>query len=409
MTTTQDVDHSEQVLLGVFGRPRTMLERGEGCTVYDTDGNAYLDLLGGIAVNALGHAHPALVEAVTEAAGRLIHTSNFFVTPAQVELADRLLALAHAPAGSKVFFTNSGTEAIEAAVKLSRRTGRTRIVAMENAFHGRTLGALSLTHKAAYREPFEPLVPEVVWVPFNDVDALRAAVDDNVAAVFIEPIQGEAGVVLAGTAFLQAARDVTREHGALLVLDEIQTGVGRTGQWFAHQRHGVQPDVMTLAKGLAGGVPIGAVVTFGPGPSGLLAPGQHGTTFGGNALACAAALAVLRTIETDGLLVNAEKVGEHLQGAMAALGDPRIVETRGEGLLVAIQLTDEIAPALSAALERDGFIVNPVRPDALRLAPPLILTTEQVDDFVAALGRVLADTPQPSTQPVQEKPAEERS
>lgn len=392
-TVTTELDRSQQVLLGVFGRPRTVLVHGEGCEVVDADGRRYLDLLGGIAVNSLGHGHPALAAAISAAAADLVHVSNFFVTPAQIELGETVLRLAEAPAGSRVFFCNSGTEANEALVKLSRRTGRTRIVAMEGAFHGRSTGALALTHKAAYREPFEPLLPHVTWVPPNDEDALRAAVGDDTAMVICEPVLGEAGVVALSDEYLRLARELTTEHGALLALDEVQTGIGRTGRWFDHQRAGIVPDAMSLAKGLGGGVPIGAVVTFGERASSLLEPGQHGTTFGGNPLACAAALAVLRTIEADGLLVNAAKVGEHLREGVLALGSPRVAGVRGEGLLLAIALSDDGAPALAQALEAAGFIVNPVRPDALRLAPPLTLTTEQADAFIAALGRELEVAP----------------
>ncbi len=390
MTTgATTLDRSQEVLLGVFGRPRLTLVRGEGCYVYDADGGRHLDLLGGIAVNSLGHGHPALVEAISRAARELVHVSNFFVTPDQVRLGERLLELSDAPSGSRVFLCNSGTEAIEAVVKLSRRTGRTRIVAAEGAFHGRTTGALALTHKEAYRAPFEPLLGDVTFVPYNDVEALRAAVDETVAAVVLEPIQGEAGVIPASTDYLRAAREVTTAAGALLVLDEIQSGVGRSGLWFAHQAHGVRPDVMTLAKGLAGGVPIGAVVTFGDEVSGLLVAGQHGTTFGGNPLACAAALAVLDTIERDGLLEQVKATGEHLVEAVEGLGHPLVREVRGAGLLRAIALTRDVSAQVTADLEARGPIVNPVRPDTIRLAPPLVLTTDEVDEFVADLSVVL--------------------
>ncbi|MCG7323207.1 MULTISPECIES: acetylornithine transaminase [Arsenicicoccus] len=390
MTTgATTLDRSQEVLLGVFGRPRLTLVRGEGCYVYDADGGRHLDLLGGIAVNSLGHGHPALVEAISRAARELVHVSNFFVTPDQVRLGERLLELSDAPSGSRVFLCNSGTEAIEAVVKLSRRTGRTRIVAAEGAFHGRTTGALALTHKEAYRAPFEPLIGDVTFVPYDDVEALRAAVDETVAAVVLEPIQGEAGVIPASTDYLRAAREVTTAAGALLVLDEIQSGVGRSGLWFAHQAHGVRPDVMTLAKGLAGGVPIGAVVTFGDEVSGLLGAGQHGTTFGGNPLACAAALAVLDTIERDGLLEQVKATGEHLVEAVEGLGHPLVREVRGVGLLRAIALTRDVSAQVTADLEARGPIVNPVRPDTIRLAPPLVLTTDEVDEFVADLSVVL--------------------
>jgi acetylornithine/N-succinyldiaminopimelate aminotransferase len=382
-------------LLGVFGTPRTVLSHGEGCYVWDVDGVRYLDLLAGIAVNALGHAHPAVVEAVSSQAARLVHVSNFFTTTAQVELAERLLEVAGAPAGSAVFFASSGTEAVEAAVKLARRTGRTRIVAAEGAFHGRSTGALALTHKPSYREPFEPLLPGVIHVPYGDEAALRAAVTDQVAALVLEPIQGEAGVIEADPAYLRLARELTTAAGALLVLDEVQTGIGRTGCWFAFQQAGIVPDAMTLAKGLGGGVPIGALVTFGPEVSGLLAPGQHGTTFGGNPLACAAGLAVLDTIAKDGLLEHATAMGERLAKGVLALGHPLVAGVRGRGLHRAIVLSADTSAAVADRAHRAGFIVNPVQPDAVRITPPLVITAAQVDDFVAALPALL-DGPVPS-------------
>jgi len=379
-------------LLGVFGRPRLALTHGHGCYVWDADGNRYLDLLAGIAVSSLGHAHPALVEAITSQAHRMLHVSNFFTSPAQVLLAERLLSIADAPDGSAVFFANSGTEAIEAAVKLTRRTGRRRIVAAEGAFHGRTTGALALTAKPAYREPFLPLLERVTHIPYDDVPALRAAVGTDVAAVVLEPIQGEAGVVVPDEGYLRAAREIASAAGALLVLDEVQTGIGRTGSWFAHQQVGVRPDVVTVAKGLGGGVPIGAMLTFGADVTGLLAPGQHGTTFGGNPLACAAALAVLDTIVTEGLLEHVTTTGKHISEAVLELGHPLVREVRGAGLLQAVQLAEDRAVALSQHAQDAGFLVNPVQPAAIRLAPPLIVSAEQIDSFVHALPGLLDAT-----------------
>jgi acetylornithine/N-succinyldiaminopimelate aminotransferase len=384
-------------LMNTFGPPQRVLVRGEGCYVWDADGNRYLDLLAGIAVNALGHAHPMLVSAVTAQLATLGHISNFFASAPQIALAERLLDLLGAPAGSKVFFTNSGTEAIEAAIKLSRRTGRTGLVAAEGAFHGRTMGALALTHKAAYRTPFEPLPGDIVHVPFGDADALRGAVDERTAAIVLEPVQGEGGVRLAPPGYLPAARHLADSAGALLVLDEIQTGVGRTGAWFAHQHEHlggppgtrVRPDVVTLAKGLGGGIPVGAVVAFGEGPATLLGPGQHGTTFGGNPVAAAAGLATLHVIESDGLLENANVVGRALRDGINELGHRLVAGVRGEGLLLAVQLTRPVAARVQVALLDAGFVVNAVTPDALRLAPPLILTAEQAATFVAALPAAL--------------------
>ncbi len=372
-------------MVQVFGTPQLVLASGHGCWVTDVDGKRYLDLLSGIAVNALGHGHPALVQAVTKQAESAIHVSNFFTSEPAIALAERLLVCSKAPDGSGVFFANSGTEATEAAIKLSRRTGRTRIVALEGSFHGRSTGALALTHKAAYREPFEPLIPEVVFVPPNDADALRAAVGDTTAALFVEPVQGEAGVRELSVDYLRLAREVASAHGALLVVDEIQTGIGRTGDWFAHQQSGIVPDAMTLAKGLGGGVPIGALVTFGPDTTALLAAGQHGTTFGGNPLACAAGLAVLDTIERDHLL-------EHVRDVAVLLDDVEVEGvsgTRGRGLLRAIELDGIPAPAVMAAARDAGFIVNAVTQTALRLAPPLVISADELQGFLDALPAIL--------------------
>lgn len=388
-TNEELLERYRRSVLGVFGLPPLVLDHGDGCWVWDVDGNRYLDLVGGIAVNALGHGHPALVSAVSKQAAEAIHISNLFTSEAQIRLAERLIEVADAPQGSAVFFANSGAEAVEAAIKLSRRTGRTGIVAAEGAFHGRTTGALALTHKAAYREPFEPLIPGVSHVPYGDETALRAAVGPDTAAVFLEPIQGEAGVVVPHPAYLRLARELTTTHGALLVLDEIQTGIGRTGTWFAFQQAGVVPDAITIAKGLGGGVPVGALVTFGGTVSGLLTPGQHGTTFGGNPLAAAAGLAVLEAIEQEGLLEHARELGAHLQESVTALGHPLVTGVRGAGLLQAITLAHEVAPAVATAARHGGFIVNPVAPQAIRLAPPLVVTRDQVDTFVAALPTFL--------------------
>lgn len=376
-------------LLGVYGTPQRVLVRGEGPYVWDADGHRYLDLLGGIATTALGHAHPALVGAVTDQLGTLGHVSNFFATPPQVALAERLLELAGAPQGSRVFFANSGGEANEAAFKLARRTGRPRILALEGAFHGRSMGALALTHKPAYREPFEPLPGGVEHLPFGDVEALRAAMDDSVAALVVEPIQGEAGVRPLPEGYLAAARDLTAAHGALLVLDEVQTGIGRTGAWFAHTRHGIVPDVMTLAKGLGGGLPIGAAVAYGDRVAQLLGRGQHGTTFGGNPVSAAAALATLHVIDRDDLLANVQEVSAVVADGVRACRHPLVAGVRGEGLLIGIALTRPIASqAASVALDA-GFVVNAVNADTLRLAPPLVLTRDQARSFVAALPDVL--------------------
>nr|WP_235563301.1 acetylornithine transaminase [Arthrobacter sp. Soil782] len=382
-------------VLGVFGTPQRVLVRGAGCHVWDADGKQYLDLLGGIAVNALGHAHPFVTSVISSQLATLGHVSNFFTSPTQVALAEKLLSLAGAGEGSKVFFANSGTEAVEAAFKLARRNNtslqdshpRTRILALEGGFHGRTMGALALTAKQAYREPFEPLPGGVEHLPCNDIAALEAALDESVAAVVLEPIQGEAGVRPLSISYLQKARELTTKVGALLILDEVQTGVGRTGRWFAHQASGITPDAMTLAKGLGGGFPIGALVTFGSEVSSLLTPGQHGTTFGGNPVATAAALATLHALEAGSVLQNANDVGSYLRSKLAGVSG--VSEVRGEGLLIGFDLDGDYAPdAVTEALTQ-RFIINAPTPHTLRLAPPLILTRTQAQSFLDALPAIL--------------------
>jgi acetylornithine/N-succinyldiaminopimelate aminotransferase len=378
-------------LMATYGTPPVALDHGEGCLVWDVDGHEYLDLIGGIAVSALGHAHPALVAAVSEQAGRLAHISNLFLHERQVELAERLLSLL--PADGRVFLANSGTEANEAALKLVRRVqgdARPVVVAAENGFHGRTLGALAVTGKSSIRDPFRPFGIEARFVPYGDPAALTAAVGPDCAAVFLEPGLGEGGVVPAPPGYLRAARAACDQAGALLVLDEIQTGIGRTGEWFAFQREGIVPDVITLAKGLGGGLPIGACIGLGDAMTGL-GRGEHGSTFGGNPVACAAALAVLDTIERDGLLANVTAVGARLAAGIEAVDHPLLAGTRGAGLWRALVLARPAAPAVEAAARRAGFLVNAVQPDAIRLAPPLILTAAQADSFTAALPAILDD------------------
>ncbi|HEY5518341.1 MAG TPA: acetylornithine transaminase [Cellulomonas sp.] len=381
-----------RAVMGTFGTPQRVLVRGEGAYVWDADGKRYLDLLAGIAVNALGHAHPTLTAAICAQLGTLGHVSNFFATPTQIALAERLLDLAGAGEGSRVFFANSGTEANEAAFKMARRTGRPRILALEGSFHGRTMGALALTHKAAYREPFEPLPGGVEFLPFGDTAALEAAMGDDVAALVVEPIQGEAGVRPLPPGYLARARELTSAHGSLLVVDEVQTGMGRTGRWLAYQHPhlggGILPDVVTLAKGLGGGFPIGAVIAYGERTASLLGRGQHGSTFGGNPVAAAAGLATIGVIERDGLLAHATEIGGLLRAGIAATGHPLVSGVRGDGLLLAVELNEPVAAVLAARALDAGFIVNAVRPTTLRLVPPLILTREQAADFVAFLAAV---------------------
>ena len=387
-----------RAVMNTFGAPQRVLVRGRGARVWDADGAQYTDLLAGIAVNCLGHAHPAVVGAVTAQLSTLGHVSNFFTTPAQITLAEELIGLVLPgadPADSRVFLANSGTEANEGAFKIARRHGgaqRPRVLALTDAFHGRTMGSLALTHKAAYREPFEPLPGGVEFVPAGDGAALAAAMGPDVAALIVEPIQGEAGVRELPPGYLEAARELTGRAGALLIIDEVQTGMGRTGAWMAHHllAPSVTPDVVTLAKGLGGGVPIGAVVATGP-AAGLLGPGQHGTTFGGNPVACAAALAVIATIRDEGLLERAGALGARWSAELAAV--PGVTGVRGRGLLRGVGLADAVDPAADVAAElmERGFIVNAPRPDTLRLAPPLILPDADADRFTEVLRRVLAD------------------
>jgi acetylornithine/N-succinyldiaminopimelate aminotransferase len=382
-------DRYGAVMMLTYGIPPVALARGSGCTVVDVDGNSYLDLIGGIAVSALGHAHPAIIEAVSKQVAMLAHTSNLFLHQRQVELAERLIGLLGTD--GRVFLANSGAEANEAALKLVRKAqgaDRPVIVAAEHSFHGRTMGALSLTGKASIREPFQPFGVEVRFVPYGDTAALESAVGSDCAAVFLEPALGEGGVVPAPAGYLKAARAACDHAGALLVLDEIQSGIGRTGEWFAHQREGITPDVLTLAKGLGGGLPIGACIGIGRYGS-VLEKGDHGSTFGGNPVACAAALAVLDTIERDGLLAHVTAVGRQLSAGIEDIRHPLVAGVRGSGLWLAIALNGVVATAVAATAQRHGFLVNAVQPDAVRLAPPLILSAEQAGTFTAALPAIL--------------------
>jgi len=401
-SVAQWTERYAHAVMDTFGPPQRVLVRGEGPYVWDADGRRYLDLLGGIAVNALGHAHPTLTAAISAQLGTIGHVSNFFATPTQIAFAERLLEVAQAPEGSRVFLTNSGTEANEAAFKLLRRHSagrRPRVLALEGGFHGRSMGALALTSKAAYRQPFEPLPGGVEFLPFGDVAALEAAFatrGDEVAGLVVEPIQGEAGVRPLPPGYLALARRLTAEHGALLVLDEVQTGMGRTGRWLAHHHPhlggGIVPDVVTVAKGLGGGFPVGALVAYGAPVATLLGRGQHGTTFGGNPVAAAAGLATIGVIERDGLLSHVARLGASWRESVAALGHPLVAGVRGEGLLLAVELSAPVAPVVQARALDAGFIVNAPTPTALRLAPPFVLTEEQAGaftDFLAALPHEL--------------------
>jgi acetylornithine/N-succinyldiaminopimelate aminotransferase len=377
-------------MMNTFGPPKRVFVRGEGCYVWDANGRRYLDLLAGIAVNALGHAHPTVLSAITGQIATLGHVSNFFATPAQVALASRLTAMTGAD-DARVFFTNSGTEANEAGFKITRMTGRTKIISTEGAFHGRSMGSLALTHNPKYREPFLPLPAEVIFVPYGDVEALAAAVSDEVAAVILEPIQGENGIVVPPPGYLRRARQICDHHGALLWMDEVQTGMGRAGAWLLHVEEGIRADIVTLAKGLGNGFPIGACLATGRAAR-LLGPGSHGSTFGGNPVAAIAGLAVIAVIERDGLLDHVTAMGEHLTSAIDQLAHPLIIGVRGRGLLRGIVLAEPVAAAVSDAALDAGFIVNAPGPQVIRLAPPLVVTAGQLDTFVAALPGLLDRT-----------------
>lgn len=379
-------------MMRTLGMPLAKLERGEGCWVWDDTGTRYLDFLAGIAVNSLGHAHPVFVEAVSRQAATLAHVSNYFATAPALELADRLTRLTGAGESGRVWFGNSGAEANEAAFKLARLNNsggaRTRVLALVDAFHGRTMGSLALTGKPAMRDAFEPLPGGVEHLP-STIDALEAELDESVAALIVEPIKGEAGVLDLPDGYLRAARELTRRHGALLILDEVQTGAGRTGEWFAYQHAGIVPDAITVAKGIGGGIPIGALITFGR-ASDLFSKGQHGSTFGGNPLATSVANAVLAEIERAGLVRNAARRGAELRERILAMGSPLIDAVRGRGLLLGVALTEPVAQALSAAALDVGLIVNAANDATIRLAPPLIVGDDELDEFEARFARALA-------------------
>ncbi|ULR49402.1 acetylornithine transaminase [Streptomyces deccanensis] len=388
MTTNEELTQRWRgSLMNNYGTPKLSLVRGSGSRVWDADGTEYVDYVGGIAVNALGHAHPAVVEAVSNQIASLGHVSNLFVAEPPVALAERLLE--HFGRDGKVFFCNSGAEANEGAFKIGRLTGRTHMVATQGGFHGRTMGALALTGQPGKQTGFHPLPGDVTHVPYGDAQALAAAVTEETALVIIEPVQGEKGVVVPPAGYLKAARAITAATSSLLVLDEVQTGIGRTGHWFEYQAHeGVLPDVVTLAKGLGGGLPLGATVAFGRAAD-LLQPGQHGTTFGGNPVACAAGLAVLETIRAEGLLENVKRQSENLRNGIESLGDPMIDHVRGAGLLLGIVLTEPLAPLAQQAAQDAGFLVNAPAPDVVRLMPALNIGDAEVDALLQALPGVL--------------------
>ena len=387
-------------IMNTFGTPQLVLTEGHGAFVKDADGKEYMDLLGGIAVNVLGQCHPAVVAAIQQQAATLGHVSNFFATPPQIELAEALLKLVEpadnpAPEGSRVFLTNSGTESNEAAIKIvrahgtSKSPGKTKLIALNHAFHGRSTGALALTWKEPYRAPFAPLIPGVEFIDPTP-EALEAAIDDTVCGVFVEPIQGEAGVREVSDGFLRAARELTQQHDALLVLDEVQSGMGRTGDWMAHHRSGIVPDVVTLAKGVGAGMPIGACIALGAAGQ-VLKPGMHGTTFGGNPLCAAAALATIGVIEDQQLLAHTAELGEKWRRDLSALVNEKTAEVRGRGLLIGIELAGDHAAAVVETARAHGFIVNAATPSTVRLAPPLNLTVEEAATFTAAFPAILEE------------------
>lgn len=368
------------VMQGNYGSPTIALDRGQGVEVWDVEGKRYLDFLSGIATNLLGHNHPDVVEAISKQAATLGHVSNFYSHKPGLDLAEKLVALVGVPA--KVFFCNSGAEANEAAFKLSRLTGRTEVVSTINAFHGRTMGALALTGQPSKADPFRPLPGDVTFVPYGDVEALEKAVSEKTAMVIVEPIQGEAGVVPAPPGYLQACRRITTNQGALLAFDEVQTGMGRTGAWFAHQHEGITPDIITMAKGIGAGLPLGAMIAVGE-TSELFTGGSHGSTFGGNPICCAAGLAAIRTIERDNLMENAKARGEELIGSITDLSP--VAQVRGRGLLLGVRFHEPIAGEIHKRLLSRGFLTNAAQPDVMRLAPPLVVTSEQVQEFISAL------------------------
>jgi acetylornithine/N-succinyldiaminopimelate aminotransferase len=380
----------QHVLMNNYGTPPIMLVKGAGSRVWDEQGNEYVDLIAGIAVNAVGHANPRLIAAVTEQMSVIGHTSNLYATEPAIALAERILDAAGAPEGSRVFFCNSGAEANEAAFKMSRLTGRTKVVVAQGSFHGRTMGALALTAQPAKADPFRPLPGDVTVVAFGDVEALRNAVDADTAAVFLEPIQGEGGVVMPPEGYLVAAREICDESGSLLILDEVQTGMGRTGDWFAFQHDGVMPDIFTLAKGLGGGLPIGAVVATGQTAT-LLTPGTHGSTFGGNPVVSAAALAVFGIIEDDLLLARATSIHERLSRELVSTSHGLVDHVRGRGLLLAAVFSGPVAGAVERSARDHGLLVNAIGANLIRFAPALTITDHDIDETITRWDIALAE------------------
>lgn len=387
MTNTKMLNRWSSVVQNNYGTPAIALVKGKGIVVTDADGTQYLDFLGGIATSILGHAHPVIVKAVTKQVSTLSHVSNFYAHPQAIELAEKLIAMT-GDKNAKVFFCQSGAEANEAALKLSRRTGKVRIVAAQGAFHGRTMGALSLTGQPSKREPFLPLIKGVKHVPFGNIEAMRKAVTKKTAMVIIEPIMGEAGVIVPPADYLQQLRRLCDDKGALLVIDAVQTGMGRTGDWFGYEYSGITPDVITLAKGLGGGLPLGAMIALGKAAE-LFQPGDHGSTFGGNPVTTAAGLAAIKFIEAEEILAKVEKQGAHLMQELAVI--PGVAEVRGAGLLLGIELSNLNSADIAYALRTEGVLVNAANPTTIRIAPALIVTDAQIKKFISIFKKVMAD------------------
>ncbi len=387
MTNKTMINRWSNAVQNNYGSPSIALVKGKGIVVTDADGKQYLDFLGDIATNILGHAHPAIVKAVSKQVSVLSHVSNFYVHPNAVELAEKLASMT-GDKSAKVFFCQSGAEANEAALKLSRRTGKVRIVAAQGAFHGRTMGALSLTGQPSKREPFLPLIKGVKHVPYGNIEAMRKAVSKKTAMVIIEPIMGEAGVIVPPADYLQELRSLCDAKGALLVIDAVQTGMGRTGDWFGYEYSGITPDVITLAKGLGGGLPLGAMIALGKAAD-LFQPGDHGSTFGGNPVTTAAGLAAIKFIESQKLLKKVEKQGAYLMQELALI--PGVAEVRGAGLLLGIELEKLKASDVASSLQKAGVLVNAANPTTIRLAPALIVSDAQIKKFITVFKKVMSD------------------
>lgn len=387
MTNKKYLKRWDSSIQNNYGKPSIALVKGKGILVTDADGKTYLDFLGGIATSILGHAHPAIVKAVTKQISTLSHVSNFYAHPNAIELAEKLVAMT-GDENAKVFFCQSGAEANEAALKLSRRTGKVRVVAAQGAFHGRTMGALSLTGQPSKREPFLPLIKGVKHVPYGDIDAMRKAISKKTAMVIIEPIMGEAGVVFPPADYLQELRRLCDKNGSLLVIDAVQTGMGRTGDWFGYEYSGITPDVITLAKGLGGGLPLGAMIALGKAAD-LFQAGDHGSTFGGNPVTTAAGLAAIKFIETQDILQKVEEQGLYLMQELALI--PGVKEVRGAGLLIGIELESLKASEVSDAMREAGVLVNAANGTTIRIAPALIVTDAQINKFIATFRKVITD------------------